>query len=373
MLIGIDCHQLEGERTGVGRVLKNLLSEWAKTKPFGANLYFRKAVSDDIQALSWGTPRILGGSTNMFRYFGIAREARRDRVDVLFSPMYLVSPFYRGRTVPMIQDISYEAHPEWLSLKTRWVFRSMASWSAERAAAIVVPSAFTKSEVMRFYRLPEKRIAVAPLAADPVFSQPLPAGEAERVKKDYNLNGRFLLTPGTIFTRRHIPEVLYAVEALANEFTDLQYVLVGRNETRPPFDAARRIAHLNASAGRPVVIWKQHVPDADLVALYRGAALTVYLSDYEGFGLPVIESLACGTPVLTNRSSALTEAGGEAAWYVGNPADAEQIAIAIRNVLTNERLRTLRVEVGRAHSANFRWEKTARIITDVFHRLTNTA
>ncbi|MBI2624329.1 glycosyltransferase family 4 protein [Candidatus Parcubacteria bacterium] len=307
----------------------------------------------------------------MFRYFGLARAAHRDRIDVLFSPMYLVSPFYRGQAVPMIQDISFEAHPEWVGLKTRLVFRNMARWSAKKAAAIIVPSEFTKHEVIRYYQIQPERITVAPLAADPIFSMPLAAEEAERVRSVYNLGGRFLLTPGTIFTRRHVPEIIAAVRALAKELPDVQYLITGRNATQPFVDISRRVDNVNAAAGRTVIVWRPYVPEKDLVALYHAATLTIYLSDYEGFGLPVIESLVCGTPVITNRATSLLEAGGEAAWYTDNPADPANIASTIRGALTNEALRQERLEQGRAYALKFGWQKTAQIIADVLNRTRN--
>lgn len=370
MTIGLDCHQLEGERTGVGRVLKNLLREWSGTRPFEAILYFRKAVPEDVRALEWGMTRVLGGSVNWFRYFGIARAAKRDRVDALFSPMYLVSPFFRGKAVPMIQDISFEAHPEWVGLKTRLVFRTMARWSAKKAAAIIAPSEFTKREITRCYQIPPDRITVAPLAADPIFSRPLEAGEAERVRKEYNLAGRFLFTPGTIFTRRHIPELIATVAMLAAQVPDIQLFLTGRNATWPFVDIGARVDRVNARASRAVIVWHPHVPEQDLVALYHAAAATVYLSDYEGFGLPVIESLACGTPAVTNRAASLPEAGGDAAWYVDNPTDPASIASTIYEALTNASLRQERIEQGRAHAATFSWDQTARIIAEVFRGIT---
>lgn len=368
MFIGIDCHQLEGERTGVGRVLENLLREWAQTKPFEAILYFRHRAPDDIPTLEWGTPRILGGPTNWFRYFGIARAAERDRVNILFSPMYLVSPFFRGRAVPMIQDLSFEAHPEWVGLKTRLVFRTMARWSARKAAAIIVPSEFTKQEVVRCYDIPPERITAALLAAAPMFSrQPAPA-EVERVKREYTVGDALLLTFGTIFTRRHIPEAIAAVDALADELPTLQYLLVGRNETRPRKDIGALAQAVNARHRREVIRWQDRVPEAELTPLVHAASAVIYLSDYEGFGLPVIESLACATPVITNRSSSLPEAGGDAAWYVDDPTDSGEIASAIRDAITNETLRRERIERGLAYATGFSWARTASNIETIFRR-----
>ena len=181
MKIGIDCHNLEGQRTGVGRYLANLLREWESQTDTEFFLYFKSAIPEDIHKLSqhttgWTLRNFNAKSNVIFKHWILPRAAARDGVDVLFCPDYVL-PFYTGVGIKIavtIHDIIYEARPSeysWPSWKDKILLKWASKQSAKKADAIFAPSKFTKSEILKYYRVNSEKIVITPLAADLVFNR----------------------------------------------------------------------------------------------------------------------------------------------------------------------------------------------------------
>lgn len=408
MRIGIDCHNLEGARTGVGRYLWNLLREWSKLSGFDSDsfgvktrqavpasrrlqsiefvLYFKEEVTEDILDLSQrktdstGLPktgwkiRNLGVSSNaIFKHWALPRAAAKDGVDVLFCPDYVL-PIYTGglhshmKTALTLHDIIYEARPEEYSWPS-WADKILLKWasrrSAKKADIIFTPSNFTKQEVIKYYNVNPNRIVVTPLAPDPVFKKidfnDVNASHAgKEIRKKYNIKDRFIFFTGSIFNRRFIPRTLEAFEKFAESHQDFQFVIVGKNHTNPYENIGKKIADINKKFGREAIVWKDHTKsDKELVWLYNKAHITLWLSSYEGFGLPVLESMACGTPVITSPHGSLPEVAGNAALYVENPGKSEEIYNSLYKLVKDSILYGQFVDKGFERIKKFSWQKTA--------------
>lgn len=376
MIIGIDGHDLEGRRTGVGRYLISILRAWEEANVLTRNrvvLFFKREIPSDLpQRLE---PRLLRSpikhpSNALFIHWLLPRAAKRENLDILWCPGY-VAPLWlprrgwRGARVPLVltlHDIIYEAHPQlfnWRGPQDRFLLKFVSKSAAKRAARILAPSAFTAHEVERLYRIPAGRVNITPEATDASF-RPMPESPDVRATANrYGVTGPYCFFVGSIFTRRRIPECINAFAQIGADFPEHQFLIAGENLTNPRVNLVERIADANIRLRRRAVIWIHALASEDLPALYNAADATIWLSDYEGFGLPPLESLACGTPVITTRAGALPETVGGCARFVENSSDSAAIAEALHDVLGNAALRQQLSACGPQRAAQFSWDRCA--------------
>lgn len=369
MLIGIDAHNLEGKRTGVGRYLFNLLREWSKLKT--TNVKFILYFKDEAQT---STPRselfeyklLKVSSTAKFTHWDLPRAAKRDKVDVLFCPAYVAPFYYQGKIALMLHDISYEARSKefnWPSLLAdkillKWVSRK----SAKKADIIFTPSEFSRQEVIKHYGVPAVKIIVAPLGVEAEFLLSCgldnSAEKTAELKKRYGIRDKFIFFVGSIFTRRHLPEVIGAFGRLAKDRTDYQLLLGGQDYTQAQ-SVNGLVEKVNAEFGRQAILRVDFINDLELKLLYSACAFFIWLSDYEGFGLPPLEAMSLGAPVITTDGSSLREVAGQAALLVKNNADVEEIYQAMWQIVSDENLRRELIEKGRKQAEKFSWQECA--------------
>ena len=379
MKIGIDCHNLEGQRTGVGRYLANLLREWESQTDTEFFLYFKSAIPEDIHKLSqhttgWTLRNFNAKSNVIFKHWILPRAAARDGVDVLFCPDYVL-PFYTGVGIKIavtIHDIIYEARPSeysWPSWKDKILLKWASKQSAKKADAIFAPSKFTKSEILKYYRVNSEKIVITPLAADLVFNRS--GSDPDRlgkIRQGYGIRDKYIFFVGSIFNRRFLPQKIQAFAEFGKQYPDFQFLIIGKNHTKPFQDIAAFVAKANQVLGLEVVVWREQVSDEDLAYLYNGAFATLWLSSYEGFGLPVLESMACGTPAIITKKASLPEIAGDAAMYIAHPENPQEIASALGYLVRSNTYYNELIERGFARVKKFSWQKCA---SDTLRGLTN--
>jgi glycosyltransferase involved in cell wall biosynthesis len=366
MLIGIDCHNLEGKRTGMGRYLINLLQNWGELNSkiqnpnFKFILYFKDYVPDDIPKSSNFESKILKSkSTAYFIHCLLPKAAEKDKVDLFFSPSYILplKISKKIKTAVTIHDISYAAHPEWFSWQNNVLLRFVSRKSAQRADIILTPSEFSKKEILKYYHVNPDRIFVIPLAADEKFK---PIEINKEIKEKYKIRSKYIFYTGAIFNRRFIPECIEAFKQIVQKFSEHQFLISGTNYTHPHVDIDFIIKKANEDIGREAILRVGYADEEDLLYLYGGADLFIWLSSYEGFGLPPLEALACGTPVITTRMASLPEAVGESAFFVNNPEDTKEISKVMEEILSNEQFSKELASKGLLQAQKFSWEKTAQ-------------
>jgi glycosyltransferase involved in cell wall biosynthesis len=383
MRIGIDGRPLERERTGVARYLLGLLRMWAKehraheyylyfehevpTDPILDEACFTKRLPARLPLLRQNIRQLLWEQTIL------PLAARRDRVDLLFSPGYTLPALFGGPAAVTIHDVSYEAHPEWYRMAQRWRLRTLSRLAARRARVVLTDSEFSKQELLKYYRLPASKIRVVPLAAND-FPGPHPAGEAgEYVKDRFGLNENYLIFVGSIFPRRCIRTLLEAFELALKDGGPASLVLVGADCLRLSFELPQAVEALNLRLGRRAVLHLPRVEDSDLQCLYKGATAFIFLSEYEGFGLTALEAMACGTPVISARTSSIPEVVGEAALLVCDPTDAVQVSQAILAVSGDAEKRAEMVRRGLSQASRFSWRRCAEETLRVLERCSRTS
>jgi glycosyltransferase involved in cell wall biosynthesis len=289
----------------------------------------------------------LDAASQAFRMaFRLPRLLRRLSPDLAHF-LHVVPPAWRGPSVLTVQDLSFERFPELMGSRDRFFFRTFVPRSARRADRVLTGSEWTKRDLIERYGVRAERVVVTPYGVDRAF-------RPEGPRRD---GPPYVLFVGSL-QRRKAPDL--ALHALAAADSDLRLVFAGPNKGLE--DELRRLASDLALDRR--VEFAGHVPKDELAALYRGAASLVFPSRYEGFGLPVLEAMASGTPVVAVASSSIPEVAGDAAILV--PADAQELASGIERALAErERL----VAAGLERAAGFSWAETARQTAQVYREL----
>ena len=279
-------------------------------------------------------------------------------IDLMHTPATLVPPSPKVPLVVTVHDMTAWLFPELHTRRTAWLTRLALHQAKRRGAYFLTNSEATASDLMRIAQLTSDRVAVTPLAADPRFRR---VDDADVLAR-FGLDRPYLLYVGTLEPRKGIDALLTAFSQLAD--ADVRLVIVGKKgwmfET---LDA--KVASLGLESR---VTFTGFVPDEDLPAVISGALAFVYPSVYEGFGLPVLEAMQCGTPVITSRISSLPEVTGDAALMV-EPRDVEGLARAMRRVLAEPDLRQELRGRGLARAAKFSWHRTAALTAEAYRHV----
>jgi alpha-1,3-rhamnosyl/mannosyltransferase len=363
--VGVDGRPLLGESTGVGRYLRNIIREMVSADPeVKFRLYLDREGEDGLEGLDRIERRRPQGSRGrnilVWTQWDLPKMVRREPVPLVHFPFYTTPLVLGCPSVVTIHDITFSLHPEWFPWRSRISFSAIAPWSARRADRVLTVSEHSRRDLIRKYGLEPDRVTAIPLASDPSFT-PRPPGEIEGVTARLGLTPPYLIHLGSIHPRRNLEKLLDAFTDVADRGPDLDLVLAGRVEA--PYTEIDSMISRRALEGR--VIHLGYAEEVDLPALVSGAEAMVYPSLYEGFGLPVLEAMACGTPVITSNVSALPETAGDAALLV-DPGSRESIARAIQSILDEPALRERLKEAGLRRAGSFSWRRTAEATLDAY-------
>ncbi|HLD96256.1 MAG TPA: glycosyltransferase family 1 protein [Patescibacteria group bacterium] len=285
------------------------------------------------------------------------------RPDLYFFPNFVVYPHRRGKSVVLIHDLTFEKVPQYVARRNVEFLRKFVPPSVARADHVVVNCEFTKRELIEAYRVPAEKVTVAYPGVDPKSFYPRSAKDKEEIKRKYGINKPFLLFLGTLEPRKNVPAILKVYADLPNR-RDFNLVLAGKRGWLSE-EIFRTVADLGLEED---VIFTGYVPEEDRPKLMSAAEVFVFPSFFEGFGMPVVEAQACGTPVVTSNTTSLPEAAGKGAVLV-DPKNVYQLARAIEEVLSSGSLREKLVKKGLANARRFDWNESARKLIEIFNRL----
>jgi len=285
------------------------------------------------------------------------------KVELLHSTEHLLMPLRGVPTVLTVHDLIYKLFPEYHKRLNYWYLNRAMPLFVERATAIIAVSEATKRDLVKFYGVDPAKVTVVYEAAASHFQPPSPAAIAQ-VRQTYHLPERFLLHLSTIEPRKNLMRLLDAFQILRRSFPDLHLLLAGGRGWL--FDDF--FARIEAEGLQDVVRPLGWVPDEDLPAIIGAAALAVQPSLYEGFGLPILEHMACGQVVAASDSSSHPEVGGQAAAYF-DPTDVEAIAGVVARLLTDGDEYAHRRALGLEQAALFSWDRAAWETAAVYDRL----
>ncbi len=284
-------------------------------------------------------------------------------VDLFHATDHLLPRLSRVRSVFTLHDLVFRFYPEAHKPLNRWFLTLMMPRFLRAADAVIAVSESTKSDAMRLYGLDDAKIKVIYEGVNPQFC-PAPPETVSLVRRKYALPERFILSVGTIEPRKNLTSLLEAYRALRNQGIEHKLVIVGKKGWLYE-GFFRRLTQLGLENE---VIFPGYVPDEDLPGFYGGAELFAFPSLYEGFGLPVLEAMACGAPVVTSDTSSLPEVADEAAILI-DPTGVEGLAHAMGTVLGSAELRDELRAKGRKQAAKFSWEKAARETALVYRKV----
>ena len=336
MRIGIDGRELLNKRTGVGRYLAELCGEWLTSERAREHefLFYTPEAGTDLSVL--GPPlsessdgrfrhrSVPGSSGTWWEQFTLSSAAGRDALDLFFAPAYSAPMRLAVPTVVTMHDVSFIAHPEWFGwregLRRRW----LAEHSMARAEAIISVSAFTRTEILRFYNVRADRVRVVRSGITPHVAT-----------STDDASPPLVLFVGSIFNRRHLPTLIQAFAKVRQTFPTAELTVVGDNRTYPRQDLASSVRQADVEGA---VALRSYVAEPELGDFYRRATVFVFLSEYEGFGLTPLEAMSAGVPVVVADTPVARELYRDAALFVP-VADADATAEAMRTLLTDETMR----------------------------------
>jgi len=295
----------------------------------------------------------------------LSAELRRRPVDLLHV-QYTAPPFPPCPVVATIHDLAFEHLPETFKRRSWMQLRLTVRNTAKNAAHIITVSDYSRRDIIETYGIQPDRISVTHEAAAPQFAPVSDDRELERVRQTYGIDSDYILCVGAIQPRKNLGRLIAAYSLLRRTHSEgklPKLVLAGKcawlyDET------LRTIKELELSNS---VILTGYVPDADLPALYSGALCFVYPSYFEGFGLPPLEAMRCGTPVIVGNKTSLPEVVGDAGLLV-DPFDVNQIASAMGKLINNSDLRSLLRVKGLERAKEFDWKTTARQTLAVYRK-----
>jgi glycosyltransferase involved in cell wall biosynthesis len=347
--IGIDARELLGEPTGVGRYLGELLRRWVVR----ADAMSRELVLYTPEPLPFldtvpGTANIRAvvagsGRGTWWEQTHLRRAVRSNPPDVFFAGAY-TAPLALG--VPLavtIHDVSFAAHPEWFRPREGARRRLLTRQAARAAEVIFTDSVFSQGEIVERLSVSRDRVRVIPPGVTHRHAGPGPREP-------------LVLFVGSIFNRRRLPSLIAAFAAATAGRADARLVIAGADRSFPALDLAGLAAE--AGAGARVAI-RDYVSEPDLEALYARAAVFVFLSEYEGFGLTPLEALSAGIPIVVLDTPIAREIYGDAAWYVPRESDVRSAIVAIRTLLDDPGSRQRLLDRAPEILARYSWDTAA--------------
>ena len=364
MRIGIDAHAIGARQGGNETYIRSLIKSLAEID--GENLY-TIYLANASAAAQWRE-----GFTNRYKNFSVrllppptplvrvpvylTYELFRRPVDVLHV-QYTAPPFCRMPVVATIHDLAFERMPETFTRRGSFQLKLTVRRTAKKAARIATVSEYSRQDLLSIYKLPPEKVVVTYNGVESHFTpRPLVPNETEEIRGRFGIARDFLLAVGSLQPRKNLVRLIRAYAKLRSERADFspQLVIVGRRLwlTHEIFDEVKRQRWADD------VILTGYVADEDLPGLYRAARAFVYPSLFEGFGLPPLEAMACGTPVVTSGVSSLPEVTGGAALLI-DPNDEQSLANALIEIVSDDLLRARLREKGIAQAKKFTWSNAA--------------
>jgi glycosyltransferase involved in cell wall biosynthesis len=363
MIIGIEAaHANKVHRTGVENVCFELVQNLKDIIPSGVDvvLYSNTPLNAELKDCpgDWCVKILAWPFKKLWSQIRLSFELLKNPPDIFIAPGQLIPFFTPKNTVVIVHDSAFMAYPEVYNFWGRQYLKWMNKRIVSRASLIITPSQFSKDELIKYYQADASKIAVAPLGYDNHFFRLLTDIEKERtpeVLKKYNITKPFLLAINRLERKKNTKRIVEAYDILKKDF-EVQLVLVGQ----PGVGYDEIKSTIEQSVYKTDILELGWVEQADLPYLLASARLFFVPSLYEGFGIPLLQAVACGCPVVASNVTSLPEVGGGAVVYV-NPENSVDIARGGREILSNEHRRAELVEKGLNLAQKFSWNKFAQV------------
>ena len=359
MKIAVDGYELGSGARGVGRVIRNLFFHLIDSLPDDAFVVYTK------EKIGLDSPprvreHVLSSRAGFLRWQNgpLRRTLRSDRPDIFFATNYVLPLGYSQESLLYEHDISVVSHPEWYP----WVYslprKYLTARSLVKARRVIVPSEFTKQEILSRFNLNPEKISVCWHGLEEKFRK----ARAEDVfewRRKRSLAGKVIVGYlGSLNKRRHIPLLVRAVELLKSDIPETVLIIVGKDVGSFTRQETARFL------GPEWVHWETGLPEEDLPLFYSSLNVFAFLSEYEGFGLPPLEALACGSPLILLDRPPLREIFSGLAFMVENPEEGE-VKEVLAAALSDKVRRESQLRLFEQRRSQFSWKNAARKIADI--------
>lgn len=371
MRIGIDASALVKEAAGIGLYIINVLDNLIKID--NENEYFLFTY-DDIKIPfelkdKWQIVYYGGENKKQIRYLThMPKLLRKYKIDVFVGTRHYLPPFNKRKVkyLAIVHDLIPLYMPELFTKEHKLRFKVFTDICKHQAHEVVAVSQATKLDVIKYMKIPEKNIHVIYEAANNTFVSKRDEDSIDETMKRYNIDSNYILCLSTVEPRKNMLRTIKAYEhCILNNSLPYKLVIVGGSgwNNGEIYDYVQSNDKLKEN-----VIFTGYVSNQDVANIYANASLFIYASLCEGFGLPILEAMQCGVPVITSNTSSMPEVAGDACELV-NPYDTKQIEDAITKVLSDTDLQKSMIEKGLKRASNFSWEKCAREILDIITKM----
>lgn len=348
MRIGIDGFPLTRAKTGVGHYTRELTSALTSISP-----------ADQFEL-------VMPSGGRGWWLFGLPRYCKRASLDLFHGTNFAIPLWGRCPSVLTIHDLSLLLYPETHEQHLVRRARRNLPLMARKAAAVITPSEAVKREVCEVLKVPQDRVVAIPEAARAVFRR-IPASETTDVRQRFGIEDEFLLFVGTIEPRKNLLNFFRAVEEIYRTTSLRPQVVVAGSEG---WLSADLHAYVKTMDSKERLVFTGYLEDDELRALYSACTVFVYPSLYEGFGLPLLEAMACGAPVVTSNVPSIVETVRKVARLI-SPNDFSDLAQGIVGLLQDETEREKRSAAGIEHAKQFSWEKAASATLELYRAVIN--
>jgi glycosyltransferase involved in cell wall biosynthesis len=365
--IGIDARKLHD--FGIGTYIRNILRELANIDRSSEYVLFTKPADADIATTLGENFRTVcdrSGHYSLAEQISIPLAVKRERVDLFHAPHYVLPALTPARTVVTIHDCIHLMFPEYLHNRLGYAFaRASLYTAAHKSDRIFTVSEQSKRDILRFFNVPPEKIVVTPNAIDDRFRADPSEEQVVATRERYQLSHSYLLYVGNIKPHKNLERLIEAFHLVRTQGrSELELIIIGDEISK--LQSLRRAVHKHDI--HRYVRFLGYVPDKTLAVLYRLASVFVFPSLYEGFGLPPLEAMASGTPVVTSNVSSLPEVVGDAAVLV-DPYDPQAIADGILAVLRSAHLRDELTRRGRARVEQYSWSRSAQRVHEIYEEV----
>lgn len=371
---------LEKEKTGIGWCIHHLIQGLCRDGDFAVTLnYFSKGHPEEEREAAFAPFQELGAEvracpTMSSRFFKLKslffpasyRALFGGDADVSCFLNYYMPRRFAGKSLVVVYDMVARAFPKTMDLKTRVLLKLTLKSSLKRADRIVTISEFSKSEIVKYYGTDPDKISVLPMGVDCSVFKPEDDGEKlRRAKERCGIEGEYFMYLGTLEPRKNIESLVGAYAVLTKELKPAPKLVIAGKKGWLYEDIFRMVERLGLTRQ---VIFTGYLTGGDNVTLLSGAKAFVFPSLYEGFGMPPLEAMACGAPVIVSKGSSLTEVTGDAGLSVA-PGDIYGLAQAMKRLAEDEALRRELIKKGLERAKRFTWEASSAILKQVIQEL----
>ncbi len=363
MKIAIDIRDAVKQKTGKGWYVYNMVGEILSLDRENSYILYSNAKKNPFTGFENARLKHIEASAAKW-HFKVIKDLKEEGVDLFFAPTSYIIPAFAPknlRVIITVHDLVAFLFPATHDTKAMIVERLTLRRALKRVSDVFVVSENTKKDLLKKFKFREKKIHLTPCAASQVFSGPVTEEELAEFKKEKNLPDNFLLAVGTLEPRKNISTLIKSFVNVKKWHPDYKLVLAGKKGWK--YDQIE--STLKKYNMEKEVIFPGYLKDGELKKMYKLAKVFVFPSLYEGFGIPPLEAMASGCPVISSNLSSMPEVIGDAGILI-DPTNAYKLADAISGLIENDNVRNMMIERGYRQAEKFTWEASARAALNVF-------